>query len=100
MAIRNRRLSPQAMATLEALAQDPGVWRYGLEIAAMTGLASGTLYPILARLDERGLVEGCWLDPERPGRPPRHGYRITAAGQAAIAQTPVNATHGLQGSLA
>jgi PadR family transcriptional regulator PadR len=59
-------------------------WRYGLEIAAVTGLKSGSLYPILMRLDERGLLESRWLEPERPGRPPRHAYRLTGAGRAAL----------------
>lgn len=75
-----RRPSPQTLAVLGALAEAPSTWRYGLELAAATRLKSGTLYPILLRLAERGLLESCWLEPERPGRPARHAYRITAAG--------------------
>lgn len=85
---------------LTVLDRDRLAWRYGLEIAGLTGLASGTLYPILARLQERGLVESCWLDPERPGRPPRHGYRITTAGRAAMIAAQPRPDHGLQETLA
>jgi len=65
MVTKPRRLSPQALAVLSAL--DPGEWRYGLEIASATGLKSGSLYPSLIRLSERGFLEGRWLETERPG---------------------------------
>jgi DNA-binding PadR family transcriptional regulator len=45
-----------------------------------TGLASGTIYPLLMRMTDQGLVEAEWRAPETPGRPPRHAYRLTAAG--------------------
>ncbi len=79
-----RRLSPQALAVLGVLNAAPSAWRYGLEIAAETGLKSGSLYPILARLHDRGLLESQWLEPERPGRPARHAYRMTGAGRVAL----------------
>jgi len=48
-----------------------------------TGLSSGTLYPILMRLDEAGWLESRWekVDPARVGRPRRRLYRITALGR-------------------
>ncbi len=82
MITRSRRLSPQALAVLGAL--DRADWRYGLEVAAATGLKSGSLYPLLIRLSERGLLESRWLEPERSGRPARHAYRMTGAGQVAL----------------
>jgi DNA-binding PadR family transcriptional regulator len=82
MVTRSRRLSPQALAVLAAL--DCAEWRYGLEVAGATGLKSGSLYPLLLRLSERGLLESRWLEPERPGRPARHAYRMTGAGRAAL----------------
>ena len=90
MPSRTRRLSPQSLDVLRALTADPGEWLYGLEISAVTGLKSGSLYPILARLAERGLLDSKWLDPQQPGRPPRHAYRVTPAGRAAAraATTP------------
>jgi DNA-binding PadR family transcriptional regulator len=84
MPVAPRRLSPQTVAVLDVLCAEADAWRYGLEISAVTGLKSGTLYPILLRLSERGLLESRWLDPERPGRPPRHAYRVTGAGRAAL----------------
>jgi PadR family transcriptional regulator PadR len=79
-----RRPSPQTIAVLSALAATAGEWLYGLEIASATGLKSGSLYPILQRLDQRGLLESQWLEPAASGRPPRHAYRLTGAGRAAL----------------
>lgn len=84
MTSRNRQLSPQTTAVLALLADDPERWLYGLELSRASGLKSGSLYPILSRLAERGLLESQWLEPEKPGRPPRHAYRITAQGQTAL----------------
>lgn len=81
---RNRPPSPQTLAALEFLARTPSEWRYGLEIAKATGLKSGSLYPLLKRCDERGLLESQWLEPSEPGRPPRHAYRITSMGRMAL----------------
>ena len=86
MVERTRRPSAQTVLVLDALAAQPDQWFYGLELAAATGLKSGSLYPILIRLDERRMVESRWLEPERHGRPARHAYRITAAGRAALRQ--------------
>lgn len=80
----SRRPSAQTIAVLQVLADGGTDWRYGLEISSATGLKSGSLYPILARLDERGLAESRWLEPEQPGRPPRHAYRLTGAGRAVL----------------
>jgi DNA-binding PadR family transcriptional regulator len=80
----DRRLSSQTISVLTALADSREDWRYGLEIAAATGLKSGSLYPILIRLSERGLLDSRWLEPERPGRPARHAYRLTAVGRFAL----------------
>jgi PadR family transcriptional regulator, regulatory protein PadR len=77
---RNRKHSEQTRAVLAELATDPSRGRYGYELAQETGLASGTLYPILMRLEDRGLLEARW---ELSDRRPRHVYRLTAAGLAA-----------------
>jgi DNA-binding PadR family transcriptional regulator len=82
---RSRKLSPQTVAVLNALANRPAGWLYGLELAKLTGLQSGSLYPILIRLADRALLESRWLEPAERGRPPRHAYRITAAGLKALA---------------
>jgi PadR family transcriptional regulator, regulatory protein PadR len=77
---RNRRLSPYAEELLLALAVRPSDWRYGYELMQLTKIKSGTLYPILIRLEERGLMESQWCAPEHEGRPPRHAYRLTDVG--------------------
>jgi DNA-binding PadR family transcriptional regulator len=67
---------------LAALCDQPSQWQHGYALAKQTGLKSGTLYPILIRLADRGLVEACWQEEPQPGRPRRHLYRLTAAGLA------------------
>ena len=72
--------SPQTLAVLMALSEQPSAWQHGYALGQETGLKSGTLYPILIRLADRGLVEACWQDEPVPGRPRRHLYRLTAHG--------------------
>ena len=54
-----------------------------------TGLKAGSLYPILVRLADRGLLEATWEDPLPQGRPPRHLYRLTPAGLELAMASPV-----------
>jgi PadR family transcriptional regulator, regulatory protein PadR len=75
--------SPQTLSVLAALTDHPAEWHHGYEMARATGLKSGTLYPILVRLADRGLLEAEWQDEPAPGRPRRHLYRLTANGLAA-----------------
>jgi DNA-binding PadR family transcriptional regulator len=70
---------------LASLIARSGDWTYGYDLSRRTGLKSGTLYPILARLAEQGWLEARWADAERPGRPPRHTYRLTGEGESAVA---------------
>jgi DNA-binding PadR family transcriptional regulator len=90
MATRTRA-SKQTLALLNALVAKPTQWHYGYALSRETQLMSGTLYPILMRLEERGWLETQWENlqetPEalaegRGGRPPRHMYRLTAGGRA------------------
>ena len=84
--------SSQTLAVLADLYATPSQWRHGYGIARDTGLKSGTLYPVLIRLANRGLVEACWEAEQPAGRPRRHLYRLTAHGlavaAAALAQAP------------
>src|SRR4051812_32864943 len=84
-----RRPSPQTAAVLAALAREPEVWRYGYELGKEVGLEAGTLYPILMRLSDRGLLEAGWESDPPAGRPPRHLYRLTADGERAAAEAAV-----------
>ncbi len=85
--MRSRReFSPQTLWVLAALYEQPSGWQHGYALASQAGLKSGTLYPILIRLSDRGLLEACWQEePAAPGRPRRHLYRLTAAGLASAA---------------
>ena len=72
--------SRQTLQVLAALLKQPAEWRHGYDLTKQTELPSGTLYPILMRLAEQGLLEDTWQPSDTPGRPPRHAYRLTAAG--------------------
>ena len=64
-----------------------GGHRYGFDVMDATGLPDGTVYPILRRLERRGILEGRW-EPEEEARaeqrPPRRYYRITREGETAM----------------
>ena len=77
-----RKCSRQTIALLAVLLEQPRTWQHGYEISKATGLKSGTLYPILMRLSDQRLLSSRWKVAERPGRPPRHVYRLTATGLA------------------
>jgi PadR family transcriptional regulator PadR len=83
--------SAQTLSVLAALCDQPSQWQHGYALAKQTGLKSGTLYPILIRLADKGLLEACWQDEPQPGRPRRHLYRLTAAGLASAAAAPAAA---------
>jgi PadR family transcriptional regulator, regulatory protein PadR len=84
---RNRPPSAQTVNVLRALAADPARWRYGYELVTEVRLKSGSLYPILVRLADRGLLETSW-EPGPGSRPPRHLYRLTGAGREYVAALP------------
>ncbi len=74
-------ITPKMAKVLKIFLEDPGQPRYGFEIMRLTGLASGSLYPMLARLEEAGwLTRGKEsIDPHTEGRPARLHYTITGA---------------------
>lgn len=84
--------SRQTHLLLAALLEQPRAWRHGYELAKQTGLKSGTLYPLLMRLSEQGLLSARWTEPEQPGKPPRHLYRPTAAGLALAREQRANSS--------
>ena len=77
---RNRSLSAQARNLLAVMAQGGSRWHHGYDLCRRAGIKSGTLYPLLIRLEEQGYLDAEWRAPAEPGRPPRHAYRLTAAG--------------------
>ena len=61
--------------------------RYGFDLMDVTGLPDGTVYPILRRLERRGVLESAWEDEERAReeqRPPRKYYRLTELGEESL----------------
>jgi DNA-binding PadR family transcriptional regulator len=76
------RVTGALLKVLRAFLERPATESYGLELSRMTGLKSGTLYPILDRLEKIRWVESRWedIDPVAHGRPRRRFYRLTAQG--------------------
>ena len=83
---RTRRPSAQTVAVLLALAESPETWRYGYELSQRLGLKAGSMYPILVRLADRGLLETAWESGPPEGRPPRHLYRLNGSGRTRAAE--------------
>jgi PadR family transcriptional regulator, regulatory protein PadR len=82
MSIREPRITGPTLKVLGALLSSGRVELSGAEIASTTNLASGTLYPILFRLERAGWLESHWEedDPKALGRPRRRFYQVTALG--------------------
>ena len=77
---RQRKLSDSARLVLAAMLDRSGSWSHGYELSKETGVKSGTLYPLLMRLEQQGYLEAKWHPPTENGRPPRHAYRLTQTG--------------------
>jgi len=77
--VNTPRLSPETRRVLQSFLDRATDWRYGYELSRETKLKSGTLYPILMRLEKYGLLEARWVATE-DGVPPRHTYRLTPNG--------------------
>lgn len=89
---RERRPSAQTVAVLQALAEEPHRWRYGYDLCTQLGVQAGSMYPILMRLADRGLLETSWETERAPGRPPRHLYRLTGTGRSYAASAAPEAS--------
>jgi PadR family transcriptional regulator, regulatory protein PadR len=79
---------------LRAMLAEPAQEMYGLQIGQAAELPSGTIHPILARLEGCGWLESRWeeIDPAREGRPRRRYYRLSAEG-AEHARTALARVH-------
>ncbi len=89
-------MTPQTIAVLRVLLEDPAAPCYGLEIVRASGLKTGTVHPILRRLEQAGLIESFWEDPadhENEGRPRRRYYRFAGHGATTTAYQAVNPDH-------
>ncbi|MFB8245417.1 PadR family transcriptional regulator [Streptomyces sp. NPDC055952] len=85
MSVRVTTTVAKILSAFLADAEEP---QYGMHLMGVTGLASGTVYPILARLEKEGWVTGVKenIDPTVEGRPARKQYLLTQTGRAAARQ--------------
>jgi PadR family transcriptional regulator len=83
--VAHPRMTIPTQLVLFALLDDPESERYGVEIGSAAGLPSGTVHPILTRLEGTGWITSRWedVDPKAAGRPARRYYRLTAEGVVA-----------------
>ena len=88
---RTRRPSAQTTAVVLALAKEPATWRYGYALCQQLDLKAGSVYPMLMRLADRGLLETTWETEAPAGRPPRHLYRLTGPGRVLAASAAASA---------
>jgi DNA-binding MarR family transcriptional regulator len=81
---RDVRMSLQTLRVLDAFLENPADELAGADVQKRSGLASGTLYPILLRLESAGWFISRWesIDPSSAGRPRRRLYRLTPGGLA------------------
>lgn len=82
-----RRPGYATLAILKAVANG---YRHGFDIIDATGLAGGTVYPALGKLETDGCVQSRWEDPriaQEEGRPPRRYYELRKAGERLLNDT-------------
>ncbi len=86
---------------LRALLDEPTRELYGVEIGDEAGLPSGTVHPILARLEGVGWVESRWedIDPRVEGRPARRYYKLTSTGVQNTRHALANAYQAKRGTV-
>ena len=79
---RTPRMTIPTQLVLRTMLADPSKELYGVEIGAAAGLPSGTVHPILARLEGVGWLRSRWedIDPRTEGRPARRYYQLTSDG--------------------
>jgi PadR family transcriptional regulator, regulatory protein PadR len=87
------RVTQQMLAVLVLMLDAPTASWYGLEIARKTSLKSGTVYPLLARLEQAGWLDSEFehIDPTIEKRPRRRLYRLTGLGETAARQRVLEA---------
>ena len=88
------RMTLPTQLVLRALLEKPSEESYGLEICARAQLASGTIHPILARLEAIGWLISRWedVDPHEQGRPRRRYYRLSPDGAELAREALARAT--------
>jgi DNA-binding PadR family transcriptional regulator len=74
------RLTGPLERVLGAFLTNPAAPRYGYDLMKVARLPSGTLYPLLARLEDQKLVTSAWETPRQEGQRPRKYYQLTSEG--------------------
>jgi PadR family transcriptional regulator, regulatory protein PadR len=74
------RVTASLERVLRVFLDDPAEPRYGYDLMKAAALPSGTLYPMLARLEAQRLVVSAWETPRQDGERPRRYYRLTGEG--------------------
>jgi PadR family transcriptional regulator, regulatory protein PadR len=103
-------MTAQLERVLSAFLADPAAPRYGYDLMKAARLPSGTLYPLLARLECQKLVASAWETPQQEGQRPRKYYQLTGEGiriarlelahaSARRQRAPARAAHPAPGSL-
>lgn len=91
------RMSLQTLRVLEAFLENPAAELSGADVQKRGRLASGTLYPILLRLESAGWFTSRWetVDPSSVGRPRRRLYRLTPNGLARASEVFASFSRGV-----
>lgn len=91
------RMSLQTLRVLEVFLENPAEQRSGADVHQECGIASGTLYPILLRLEAAGWFVSRWesIDPSTVGRPRRRLYRLTSTGQRRASEVFASFSRGV-----
>jgi PadR family transcriptional regulator, regulatory protein PadR len=76
------RMTASLERVFRAFLDDPAAPRYGYDLMKSASLPSGTLYPMLARLEAQRLVVSAWETPRHDGERPRRYYRLTGEGMS------------------
>src|SRR5258707_148600 len=80
---RTPNSSVQTLTLFEILLASRNSWRHGYDLARESELQSGTLYPLLMRLSDQGILESRW-ETDGDSKRPRHVYRLTAKGAVTV----------------
>jgi PadR family transcriptional regulator, regulatory protein PadR len=91
------QITLSVLKVLREMFDRPLAEHYGLELMKGAGLKSGTLYPILSRLEKAGWIEGEWQDgADLGGRPPRKYYKMTTDGMSLARQALAEANQAIE----
>ena len=74
------KMTAPLQRVLRAFLEDPAAPRYGYDLMKAASLKSGTLYPMLGRLEDQKLVTSGWETPQQEGQRPRKYYQLTGEG--------------------